>query len=167
MGNLDSPTFESNTEQAEGNTEQPHKVTFVREVTVNYRGPRRSTFKVSEPKAAVQFIRKILPDNSREHFVALYLDGAHNIAAFSVVSTGCANSCPVSLREIFQNAVLVGAVALIVGHNHPSGQTQPSVEDRQVTKRIKEAGVLLGITLLDHVVVCDDSFYSFSEGGEA
>src|SRR5207249_165510 len=82
-----------------------------------YRGARRATTRIAEPKAAADFIRRVLPDNSREHFVALFLDGGHKIIAFSMIATGTANSCPVHPREVFQNAILTGAVAIIVGHN--------------------------------------------------
>jgi DNA repair protein RadC len=136
--------------------------TFVREVSVNYRGRRRASIKIDGPESAAEFIRKVLPDNSREHFITLHLDGGHNIAAFSVTATGTANSCLSHPREVFQTAILVGAVSIIVGHNHPSGGTDPSVEDRRVTNRLKEAGSLLGIEVLDHVIVTEDSFYAFS-----
>jgi DNA repair protein RadC len=96
--------------------------------------------------------------------VALYLDGAHTIIAYSVVFTGTANSCQVHAREIFQCAVLVGAVAVVVGHNHPSGEVSPSSEDLKVTKQLQDAGGLLGIKVLDHVIVTDLCFHSFTEG---
>ena len=140
--------------------------TFVREVTAVYRGARRATTKIKEPKCSADFIRKILPDNSREHFVALYLDGAHKVVAFSVVSTGTANSCHVHPREVFQGAILAGAVAIIVGHNHPSGDMTPSGDDRKVTACLSDAGKLLGIRLLDHVIVVEDGFHSFSKAGD-
>jgi DNA repair protein RadC len=139
------------------------KFEFVREVSVHYHGPRRTKIKIDGPQAAAKFIRQILPDNSREHFITLYLDGAHQVAAFSRTATGTANSCPVHPREIFQPAILVGALAIVIGHNHPSGDSAPSAEDREITRRLKESASLLGIKLLDHVIVADDSAYFFSE----
>lgn len=138
---------------------------YVREVTAKYIGPRRKAIKIGGPEDAAKFISSVLKDQAREHFVAVYLDGAHNIASYSVVSTGSANSAPVHPREVFQGAVLVGACALIVGHNHPSGELRPSDEDRAVTNRLVEAGKLLGMCLLDHLIVSESGYFSFQEMG--
>ena len=112
-------------------------ITFVREVCINYRGARRATTKIACAGDIAAFIRKVLPDNSREHFVALYLDRAHQVIAFSVVATGTATSCLVHTREVFQSAIHVGAVAVVAGHNHPSGNVKPSEEDRVVTRTLR------------------------------
>lgn len=138
---------------------------YVREVTAKYIGPRRKAIKIGGPEDAAKFISSVMKDQAREHFVALYLDGAHNIASYSIVSTGSANSAPVHPREVFQGAVLVGACALIVGHNHPSGELKPSDEDRAVTNRLVEAGKLLGMSLLDHLIVSEAGYFSFQEMG--
>lgn len=139
---------------------------FVREVTAKYIGPRRRSPVITSPDEAADFIRSVMRDDVREHFVALYLNGANRIASFSLVSIGGAVSAPAHPREVFQPAVLVGAVSLIVGHNHPSGDPTPSSEDRKVTKRLQEAGTLLSIALLDHVIVTHGSYYSFKQCGE-
>lgn len=139
---------------------------FVREVTAKYIGPRRKSAVITGPDEAARFVRSVLRDEVREHLVALYLDGAHRIASYSLVAIGCAVSAPVHPREIFQPAVLIGACSLIVGHNHPSGELVPSDEDRKVTKRLGEAGALLSIALLDHVIVTQRGYYSFKESGE-
>jgi len=121
-------------------SESSSNVTFVREVRVNYHGPKRKVFKpIKEAKDAADLVRKLLPDNSREHFIGLYLNGAHEMIAYSVVATGIANSCPVHAREVYQAAILSGAVAILCAHNHPSGQCEPSGADRTVTKSLKEA----------------------------
>lgn len=135
--------------------------TFVREARINYHGQKKKIVgSIVEPKHAADIIRKLLPDNSREHFISLYLNGAHEIIAYCINATGTANSCPVHPREIFQPAILSGAIAILVAHNHPSGKRDPSNEDRAVTRKLKDAGELLGIKLLDHVIVTDNSFYS-------
>lgn len=140
---------------------------FVREVRVNYRGPRRKVFNgIKSAKDAAVLIRKLMLDNSREHFIGLYLNGAHELVAYSVLGTGLANSCPVHAREVYQPAILSGAVAVLVAHNHPSGTCTPSAEDRKVTRLLKEAGDIIGIKLLDHLVVSDSEHYSFAENGE-
>ena len=78
---------------------------FVREIRVNYRGPKKEQVSIQLPKTAADFIRKVLPDNSREHFVCLYLDAAHAIAGFAVTATGTATYCLVHCREVFQRAI--------------------------------------------------------------
>ena len=116
-------------------------------------------------KILTNFVRSILTDNSREHSVALFLDGQHQVAAYSIVSIGSANSAIATPREIFQRAIVAGAISIVISHNHPSGSTQPSDEDHKVTKRLHESGQLLGIKLLDHVIVTDTEYYSFSDSG--
>ena len=98
--------------------------------------------------------------------MALYLSAAHEVICYSLISTGTANAAMISPRELFQRAIACGAVALVFAHNHPSGHVEPSAEDRRVTTQIKDAGELLGIKLLDHVIVSDTGFYSFQDKGE-
>ena len=141
--------------------------TTVREVTLKYRGQKRkiSPFMAS-PEVSADFLRKVIPDNVREHFLAIYLSGSHQVAGFSVVAVGTANSCPVHAREVFQAAVMLGAVAVIVAHNHPSGNVTPSNEDLLVIERLRDAGNIIGIKLLDHLVLTEDNYYSFNEHGK-
>jgi len=111
-----SPTPTSNEDQSTASNVRSRS-TFFREVTAVYRGPRRAPVAIRYPESAANLIRKVLPDNSREHFIVLHLDGAHQIIGFAVVATGTANSCTVHPREVFQGAILMGAVALVVSHN--------------------------------------------------
>ncbi len=138
---------------------------FIREVRVSYLQTAEQQFRMRSPQDVAGFVRKILSDNSREHIVALYFDGSNTVASFSTISIGTATSATVHPREIFQRAISCGAVSLVICHNHPSGNTTPSPEDQRVTRRLKEAGDLLGIPLLDHVIVTDSSFYSFKDHG--
>ena len=132
-------------------------VTFVREVMLKYKGQKRGEAfdGAGSPAKAVSFVRRVLFLNSR-----------HDVIAFFVAATGTASSCPVGVRELFQAAVLAGAVSIIAAHNHPSGDSTPSPEDREVTRRLVEAGTLLGIPLLDHLIVGGTSLYSFKESEE-
>ena len=136
---------------------------YIREVRVNYLPTTKEPFKILGPSDVATFVRSILTDNSREHFVSLYLDGAHRVVSYSIISIGTANTSLVHPREVFQRAISTGAVAIIISHNHPSGSLQPSKEDDRVTATIKEAGVLLGITLLDHVIVTEESSFSYKD----
>jgi DNA repair protein RadC len=124
-----------------------------REVTIRYRGPALKVDPLSEPKSAAQFISKIIRDDAKEHFIAVYLDARHRPLGHSVVSIGTASSSLVHPREVFQPGVHLGAAAIVVAHNHPSGDVRPSSEDGAVTKRLREAGDLLGIKLVDSLIV--------------
>ena len=134
--------------------------TFIREVRATYQQTTSAVSGIKGPDDVAEFVRSILTDNSREHFVALYLDGAHQVAGYSIVSIGTANSTVAHPREVFQRAILAGAVSIIIAHNHPSGVLTPSDEDHKVTQRLKDAGEILGIKLLDHLIVTDVAHYS-------
>ena len=136
--------------------------TFIREVRANYQQTTSSPFAIKEPNDVVDFVRSVLTDNSREHCVALYLDGAHQIVSYSIISIGTANMSVVHPREVFQRAILVGAISIIIAHNHPSGVLTPSDEDHKVTQRLRDAGEILGIKLLDHLIVTDLAHYSLN-----
>ena len=126
---------------------------FIREVAVRYVGrSARIATAIRRPDQVVDFMSRVVRDDAREHFLALYLDGRHRPIAHQVVSVGTASASLVHPREVFQPAILVGACAAIVGHNHPSGDPTPSPEDREVTRRLAQAGALLGVPLLDSVV---------------
>lgn len=89
----------------------------------------------------------------QEHFIAIYLDSKSVILRVATIHIGTANASIVGLREIFREAVREGAVSLVVAHNHPSGDPEPSTEDIEVTAKIAEAGRLLDIELLDHIII--------------
>ena len=169
--NTNNPATTESTQSTltSGNSRQPRirktamQDTFIREARVNYLHCDHAMFKISSPADVANFVRSILTDNSREHFVALYLNGQHQVAAYSIVSIGTANQAPVSPREVFQRAVLTGAISIVVAHNHPSESTVPSHEDRAVTTRLREAGELLGIRVVDHVIVTNSAFLSMME----
>lgn len=101
---------------------------------------------------------------AKEHFIALHLDGKNRIACLDRVSVGSLNQSIVHPRELFKTACLSSAAAILLLHNHPTGDTTPSREDLEITRRIKEAGDLLGIKVLDHIII-GDSYLSFAEQG--
>jgi DNA repair protein RadC len=137
---------------------------MIREAVVSYRGPRRKLPEsVRNPIDVARFVRRIVGNEAREHFLVLMLDGRHKPIAYQVVSIGTATASLVHPREVFQAAVGAGAVAVIVAHNHPSGDPSPSREDREVTERLVRAGELLGIRLLDSVVITDSGYVSLRE----
>ena len=101
---------------------------------------------------------------AKEHFIALHLDGKNRITCLDRVSVGSLNQSIVHPRELFKTACLSSAAAILLLHNHPTGDTTPSSEDLEITRRIKEAGDLLGIKVLDHIII-GDSYLSFAEQG--
>ena len=104
-------------------------------------------------------------DRRREYFVTLLLDGKNRILLEEQVSEGSLNQSIVHPREVFSRAVKESAAAVILVHNHPSGDPGPSREDREITRRLKEAGEILGIRVLDHIIIGDGSYFSFVEQG--
>ena len=105
-----------------------------------------------------------LQDETKEYFLALHLDGKNRVICVDMVSSGSLNQSIVHPRETFKTALLSSAAAIILMHNHPTGDPTPSQEDIQITRRLIEAGELLGIKVLDHIIV-GDHHYSFVEGG--
>ena len=101
----------------------------------------------------------------REEFLAVLLDGRNQVTGFNVVSTGTLTASLVHPREVFKPAILGNAAALILLHNHPSGDPEPSAEDKALTERLRQAGDLIGIRILDHVVIGDQRFVSFADRG--
>ena len=107
---------------------------------------------------------KALTDLDRECFATAFLDGKHRVIGFHVVSLGCLQGTPVHPREVFKAALLANAAAIIVVHNHPSGDPTPSTEDKEITVRLRQAGELLGVPVLDHVILAADGYWSLIEG---
>ncbi len=101
----------------------------------------------------------------KEHFLAFYLNSRNQLIRFETVSIGTLSASLVHPREVFAPAIESTAAALIVAHNHPSGDCAPSPEDKVATRRLKESGELLGIPLLDHLIVSSSRFFSFRENG--
>lgn len=102
---------------------------------------------------------------AREQFVAVLLNSKNRVIATEVISEGTLTGSVVHAREVFAPALLHHAAAVIVAHNHPSGDPQPSCEDREVTAMLVESGKVLGIPLLDHLIIGDGAYYSFQEYG--
>ena len=100
-----------------------------------------------------------------EEFVVVCLNGNHQALGWVKVASGGFNSAAVDPRLVFAVALKTASSAIVVAHNHPSGNAEPSEQDREVTRRLKEAGKLLGIGVLDHVILTKESAFSFAENG--
>ena len=94
-----------------------------------------------------------------------WLNSANRVTGFEIVSEGLLNSSLVHPREVFRGAIVATCASIIIAHNHPSGNTEPSAEDLAITKQIAEAGKVIGITVHDHIVFTDDGYCSFAERG--
>ena len=123
------------------------------------------TLTISSPKDAYEMIKDQLQDLDREQFIIACLNTKNEPTNISVVSVGTLNKAIVHPREVFKTAILSNAASIMAFHNHPSGETTPSQQDIQLTKRLYEAGELLGIKLLDHLIIGDGSFTSLKEKG--
>lgn len=116
--------------------------------------------------AASAVLKDYLADTDREHFVILMLDQKNQVIGMNTVSVGSLTASVVHPREVFKAAILSNCASLILGHNHPSGDPQPSREDRAITSRLVEAGKLLGIAILDHIITGDGTkYFSFADEG--
>ena len=104
-------------------------------------------------------------DRDKEHFIALTLDGASRVINAHIISIGTLNQSLVHPREVFYPAIRERAAAIIIAHNHPSGQSSPSRADQEVTSRLRDAGRLLGIDIVDHIILTSGDYFSFSEEG--
>lgn len=136
------------------------QVKLVREKSMLYKER-----KIRSPHDAYILMKEFIGDADREHFVVLCLDTKNQPTCIQVVHIGSLNASIVHPREVLKSALLSNTASILVGHNHPSDNPTPSQEDIEVTERLKEAGKILGIDLLDHLIICSDSFISLKEKG--
>jgi DNA repair protein RadC len=122
-------------------------------------------FKVAFAPDAYPLIRH-LADRIQEQFICISLNGANEVIAVRTVSVGLVNRALVHPREVFADPITDRAAAIIVAHNHPSGNLSPSQDDLAVTRQLKQAGITLGIKLLDHIIFNHERHYSLLENGQ-
>ena len=123
------------------------------------------TRQISSPKDAYEMIKEQLEGLDREQFIIACLNTKNEPTNISVVAVGTLNKAIVHPREVFKTAILSNAASIMAFHNHPSGETTPSQQDIQLTNRLYEAGELLSIKLLDHLIIGDGTFTSLKEKG--
>ncbi|MCK4636174.1 MAG: JAB domain-containing protein [Candidatus Moranbacteria bacterium] len=104
-------------------------------------------------------------DNHREHFIGLYLNTHLKVIKVELISLGTINTCIVHPREVFRPAIVGRSAGLIVLHNHPSNDIEPSEDDMKVTRRLKEVGEIMQMPLYDHIIFSGDKFVSMKERG--
>ncbi|MDO8690502.1 MAG: JAB domain-containing protein [Dehalococcoidia bacterium] len=120
---------------------------------------------VTTPDAVAKMMTKYLSGADREHFVVVALDTRLHVIGVNTVSVGALDQSVVHPREVFKYAVLTNAASLILCHNHPSGDLEPSEEDIRTTRRLKQAGEILGIGVVDHIIVHQDRWLSMQKHG--
>ncbi|ASQ90069.1 hypothetical protein CHL67_03240 [Prosthecochloris sp. GSB1] len=119
--------------------------------------------KVRSARDVYEYMNGRLPDETREHLFLLHLNTKNHIIRHDIVSVGTLNASLIHPREIYKAAIRESAHAIVLVHNHPSGEVEPSTADRQVTAILKQAGSILQIELLDHVIIGRTTFFSFRE----
>jgi DNA repair protein RadC len=127
--------------------------------------PELKNFDIKDPAAVVKAIRASIKDKAKEHFKLILLNPRNKIIRISTISIGTLNASLVHPREVFQDAIVHSAASVVLAHNHPSGDPEPSEDDIKITKKLVESGKILGIDVIDHIVVGKNSFLSFKERG--
>ena len=122
------------------------------------------TKRYTSPQQVFEMFRDLIWE-TKEFFLCIHLDGQNRIVCLDRVSVGSLNQSIVHPREVFSPAVKESAAAVILVHNHPTGDPAPSPEDIAITRRLREAGDIMGIKVLDHIIVGDGEFMSFVERG--
>ena len=121
--------------------------------------------KIESPKDVFELLKNDLGDKKKEHFKILSLDSRNKLISIDDVSIGTINASLVHPREVFKTAIQHLAVSIILVHNHPSGDPEPSKADLEITKRIVEAGKIMGIEVRDHIIITKTKFLSFKQKG--
>lgn len=133
-------------------------IQMVKEKSIKYAERR-----VASPESAYCLLKDIFNNADREMFVVLCLNAKNEPTHINICHVGTLNTSLVHPREVLKPAILSNARAIIVAHNHPSGDTTPSEEDKRVTELLREACTIMGIDLLDHLILGDNKYYSFKE----
>ena len=142
----------------------------VSEIEITYKPAIGSKPEVTSSSDAYEILKEHYPENQialKEYFVVMYLNQANRVIGVQKLSVGGLTSAIADVRLLFGTALKVLATGLVISHNHPSGSTRPSLQDRNLTKQVKEAGKLLDIKLLDHLILTpDDQYVSLADIGD-
>jgi DNA repair protein RadC len=163
------PTMSSSTDHTPSNSYQNHlfnclplySTRLVRETEFTY--PIR--FQVAEPSEVATILQDYFRDKDREEFLIVLLDTANTVTGLSQISVGGLSSSVVEPRQIFKTAILANAAALILAHNHPSGNPEPSQEDIKITRQLAEAGEIMDIPVHDHLIITETDYTSLANRG--
>ncbi len=122
-------------------------------------------YQITDPESVVRVLRTSITEKAKEHFKLILLNTRNKIIRIGTISVGTLNASLVHPREVFKEALIHNAYSVILAHNHPSGDCEPSEEDIRITKRLRDAGSIMGVEVLDHIIVSTTSFFSFKGKG--
>jgi len=131
------------------------------------RGRKRSDnfYTISSPQSVVELLSDEMKALTQEEIRVLLLDTRNNVRKIEIVSKGTLDSSLVHARDVFREAIKSNSKSIILVHNHPSGSAKPSSDDCNITKKLVEAGKVIGIEVTDHVIIAGEDYFSFKEGG--
>ena len=141
----------------------------VGEVELSYKPKFKKLHKVANSEDAYRYLLPTYREGTicyKEYFKVLFLNQANQVLGYTLISEGGITETSVDVRIILQAALLTNSVALVLAHNHPSGSMKPSRQDMEITKQVKEAARLMRITVIDHLILTDEGYYSFSDEGQ-
>ena len=146
------------------------KNNIVSEMELTYKNnvPYNQRQKISNSQGAYEILTNLFPENTmdyRETFIVLYLNRANQVLGYSVISQGGTSNTTVDIKMVIQTALLANASCIMLAHNHPSGNLHPSSDDNRMTNRIIDAAKLFDISVLDHLIITNESYYSFTDNG--
>jgi len=125
--------------------------------------PELKDFDIKDPQSVVKAIRASIKDKAKEHFKLILLNPRNKIIGISTISIGTLNASLVHPREVFKDAITHNAYSVVLAHNHPSGDSEPSEDDLMITKKLVEAGKILDIKVIDHIIITKSGYFSFKE----
>ncbi len=140
----------------------------VGEVKLSYKPKNISKYNVTCSEDAYKYLLSTYKKGTicyKEYFKVLFLNQANQVLGYNLISGGGITETTADVRLIFQAALLTNSVALILAHNHPSGNLKPSPEDIRLTKQVREAAQIMRIKVLDHIILSDTEYYSFADEG--
>lgn len=125
---------------------------------------------ISDPTSVFEILKAFMKtqdqiDRDKEHFFVFHLDARNKIKILELVSIGSLDSTAAHPREVFTRVIAIRTAGILIAHNHPSGNIEPSIDDRTLTSRLQESAKILGIKFLDHIIVTDKEYYSFKANG--
>jgi len=147
-------------EESKGNYVPKVQVSMVKEIYIS-----NTSYRCSEEVANSEIAEKELRNSDREKFICVHFNASNKIISYEIVSMGSLTGSIVHPREVFKAAILANAVSVLFMHNHPSGNTEPSLDDIEITKRLCKSGNILGINILDHLIITRNDYFSFREKG--
>ena len=127
--------------------------------------PELKNFDIKDPESVVRAIRTSIKDKAKEHFKLILLNPRNKIIGISTISIGTLNASLVHPREVFKDAIVHSAASVVLAHNHPSGDPEPSEDDLKITKKLVDSGKILGIEVLDHIIIAKNGFKSLANEG--